>query len=171
MLAALVHRWQGLLAAEGRALTVRQDDPPTANARVATVRQVLDVLVDNAYRHGGGTVRVIARDASGALAIDVIDEGRPGTPSAAVDAEFIRASTAGASRERGTQPTEVIPRRSGHRTRAGARGGGTGIGLGLARSLLAADGGRLLLASGPGRTVATVLLPPAEAGSARETAI
>jgi signal transduction histidine kinase len=162
LLAALAHRWEGLLAAESRELTIRKDDPPLAAARVATARQVLDVLVDNAYRHGGGTVRVVARDASGALAIDVIDEGRPGTPSSEVDAELIRASFGNRERERVTQATELIARRSGHRARAGTRRGGTGIGLGLARSLLAADGGRLLLTSSPGRTCATVLLPAAD---------
>ena len=160
LMAGLAHRWEGLLNAEGRGLTIRQDDPPPGAARAATVRQVLDVLIDNAYRHGGGTVRVIAREATGALAIDVTDEGRPGVASAAVDAEFVRIATG--TRERITQPTEVITRWTGHRARAGSRRGGTGIGLGLARSLLAADGGRLLLTSAPGRTCATVLLPEAD---------
>jgi signal transduction histidine kinase len=177
LLGGLPHRWQGLLATEGRALVIRQDDPPVAAGRAATVRQVLDVLIDNAYRHGGGTVQVVARDASGALALDVVDESRPGA-SDLVDAEFARISAGGRSgsmdrsgerstdraAERGAD--RVTDRRSGPRARSGTRRGGTGIGLGLARSLLVADGGRLLLTSSPGRTCATMLLPAVEADHA-----
>jgi nitrogen-specific signal transduction histidine kinase len=54
---------------------------------------------------------------------------------------------------------ELPSRRNGPRARSGTRRGGTGIGLGLARSLLVADGGRLLLTSAPGRTCGTMLLP------------
>lgn len=175
LLAGLPHRWQGLLEADGRALVIRRDDPPAATGRAATVRQVLDVLIDNAYRHGGGIIQVVARDSSGALAIDVIDEGKPGE-SADVDAKFGRLSAGGragstdrcdefAVRDHGTAPAtaELLTRRQA-RARAGARRGGTGIGLGLARSLLVADGGRLLLTSAPGRTCATVLLPGTDPG-------
>jgi signal transduction histidine kinase len=161
LLEGLPGRWEGLLAADGRTLVIRQDDPPVAAAREATVRQVLDVLIDNAYRHGGGSVRVIAREASGALAIDVVDDGRPGVSSADVDAEFTRASID--SRPRGAAIAQAPPRRDATRgTRTAVRRGGTGIGLALAGSLLAADGGRLLLSSVPGRTTATVLLPASD---------
>ena len=186
LLSGLPHRWQGLLEADGRGLTIRTDDPPAATGRAATVRQVLDVLIDNAYRHGGGAVQVVARDSSGALAIDVVDEGRPGE-SSHVDAQFARISSGGRSgsvdrsadliasghgqappapaSSPATAPTTVeqTGRRPG-RGRQAARRGGTGIGLGLARSLLVADGGRLLLTSAPGRTCATVLLPGADSG-------
>ena len=169
LLAGLPQRWEALLAAEGRRLVIRTDDPPVGAGRAATVRQVLDVLVDNAYRHGGGTVEVLARDASGALAIDVLDEGRDGS-STAVTAQFTRVgATDGALDARpgtaalppGQRPEPGGRRGAGPRARAGSRRGGTGIGLGLARSLVVADGGRLLLTSSPGRTCATVLLPPA----------
>jgi signal transduction histidine kinase len=175
LLAGLPTRWEGLFTAESRTFVVRTDDPPVALGRAATVRQVLDVLIDNAYRHGAGTVQVVARDASGALAIDVIDEGHPEN-SQLVDAEFARISAGGRSAlpdsstptdrlttvESHSRATEAPSRRNGPRARRGTRRGGTGIGLGLARSLLVADGGRLLLNSGPGRTCATMLLPPAD---------
>jgi signal transduction histidine kinase len=74
----LGRRWQGVLAAQDRPLQISTQDlrQRRAAASAAAVRQILDVLVDNAYRHGQGAVTVRARDAGGALAIDVLDEGR-----------------------------------------------------------------------------------------------
>src|SRR5262249_53541893 len=63
-------RWHGILAAAGRRLHVNSEDHFTAAASSAAVRQILDVLVDNAYRHGHGTVTVCARDAGAAVALD-----------------------------------------------------------------------------------------------------
>jgi signal transduction histidine kinase len=74
---------------------------------------VVAVLLDNAVTHGAGTVTLSVRDAGGALAIDVADEGA-GPPD----------------------PDVAFARRSD-----GARG--HGIGLSLARSLAEAEGGRL----------------------------
>jgi len=167
LLAGLPQRWEGLLSAEGRRLEIGADDPPVGAGRAATVRQVLDVLLDYAYRHGSGTVTVTARDASGALAIDVVDEGPAGGGSAAFpDASRLdRATGDGAAPVPGTAPVPAAVGGpvTGVRTRPGTRRRGTGIGLGLARSLVTADGGRLLLTSAPGRTCATVLLPAADA--------
>ncbi len=59
----------GSAAASGR----RQ--PPPASASRVAVRQVLQVLIDNAYRHGEGTVTLTARESGGAVAIDVADRG------------------------------------------------------------------------------------------------
>ncbi|MHA6781043.1 ATP-binding protein [Pseudonocardia saturnea] len=110
--------WTGPLATAGRSLAVSVvPDPPAAAASTPALRQVLDVLLDNAVRHGGGTVTVAVRDAGGALAIDVADDG-PGVTCAEED---------------------LFTRRAGDRN-------GHGIGLALARSLAEAEGGRLLLA-------------------------
>jgi signal transduction histidine kinase len=65
-----------LLATQGRALRLDlQPDAPATGAAVAAVRQVLAVLLDNAARHGAGTVTLTVRDADGALAFDVADDG------------------------------------------------------------------------------------------------
>jgi signal transduction histidine kinase len=86
------------------------------------MRQILDVLVANAVEHGAGMVTVTARAAGGGIAIEVTDEG-PGVPASAGDVLAPR-----------TDPST-----------------GRGIGLGLASSLAAAEGGRLLLGRyGPG---------------------
>jgi len=86
-------------------------------------------LLDNAAVHGRGAVTVSVRDAAGALAVDVADEG-PGIEVA--DAElFVRRSS---------------------------RAAGHGIGLALARSLAEAEGGRLRLTR-PSPPTFTLLLP------------
>ncbi|MBA3523192.1 MAG: HAMP domain-containing histidine kinase, partial [Geodermatophilaceae bacterium] len=68
--------WHGLLAAAGRPLrVVVEADLPPCLAAPAAVRQILGVLLDNAVRHGAGTVSLTVRDAGGVLAVDVTDEG------------------------------------------------------------------------------------------------
>jgi signal transduction histidine kinase len=113
----LADTWRGPLAALGRPLRVAWDiDVPTVAADEVVIRQVLDILVDNALRHGAGAVRVRARAAGGGAAIEVADEGAGF--SGDVERFFARRGSAA----------------EGH-----------GIGLSLARSLAAAEGGRLML--------------------------
>ncbi len=108
--------WRGQLAAAGRCLLVRRDtDVTSCTASAIAVRQVLAVLIDNALVHGRGAVTVVLRDAAGALALDVTDEG-PGV----VDSARLF--------------TRLPPDAAGH-----------GIGLRLARNLAEAEGGRLSL--------------------------
>ncbi len=113
-LSEIEREWTPVLRRRGRELTVTVErgvaDSPVSEA---VLRQVLSVLLDNAARHGSGAVTVVARDAGGAFAVDVGDEG-PGIPAGA----------------------DIFRRRS-----PGARG--TGIGLALARRLAEAEGGRL----------------------------
>jgi signal transduction histidine kinase len=71
----VLRRWRPQLRAASRDLVVEAHDPPVAHASASAVRQILDVLVDNALRHGRGTVTVTARSSSQALAIDVVDQG------------------------------------------------------------------------------------------------
>jgi signal transduction histidine kinase len=128
--------WRPVLATAGRALrVVVAPGVPGSTAAAAAVRQALGVLVDNAVRHGAGTVTVTVRDAGGALALDVADEG----PGLDVDAPPPPRWSAGAGSGRGS-------------------GGGHGIGLALARELAEAEGGRLRL-SRPSPPVFSLLLP------------
>ncbi len=118
------------LSGAGRALLVAVDpDVPETSGSAVAVRQILQVLLDNAALHGGGQITVTARSAGGALAIDVADEG-PGTTRS---------------------ESELFARRTGHAV-------GHGIGLALARSLAEAEGGRLNLTR-PVPPVFTLLLP------------
>lgn len=118
LLATIEDDWHGRLAAEGRPLRVDLDPglaPVAISAR--SVRQVLDVLVENAWHHGAGTITLRARSTGGGVALEVADEG----PGVTGDPERIFDR-----RETGTP-------------------GGHGIGLALARSLAEAEGARLVL--------------------------
>jgi signal transduction histidine kinase len=68
--------WAAQLDQAGRGLRVTME-PGLGDCMVAgpVVRQILAVLLDNAVRHGAGSVRVTARDAGETLAVDVSDEG------------------------------------------------------------------------------------------------
>jgi signal transduction histidine kinase len=108
--------WAPVLEGRGRQLEVTVAPAlPDAHASGAAVRQVVDVLLDNAVVHGSGTVGLVVRDAGATLAVDVTDQG-DGPPEA--DQVF-------RSRDDGSP--------------------GHGIGLALARALAEAEGGRLVL--------------------------
>jgi signal transduction histidine kinase len=140
LLGELSPEWGARLALHGRDLEVQVDPgAPNARASAAAVRQVLGVLLDNATAHGAGTVTITVREASGAVAVDVADQG-PGVPGPD-DTLF-------------TRPAD---QRDGH-----------GIGLALARRLAEAEQGRLHLtrAAPP---VFTLLLPAAANTDTRQT--
>jgi signal transduction histidine kinase len=84
-------RWRGRLAAAGRPLAVHVD-PADATARISgpVLSEILEVLLDNAFRHGAGAVEVRVRETSGSLALDVSDEGAG--LSSTPDAAFARRS-------------------------------------------------------------------------------
>jgi len=108
--------WSAVLEGRDRRLRVSSaPELPVSRASAGAVRQVVDVLVDNAVVHGGGTVGLVVRDAGATVAIDVSDEG-DGPPD----------------------PHEVFRSRQGTAP-------GHGIGLALARALAEAEGGRLVL--------------------------
>jgi signal transduction histidine kinase len=128
-------RWHGLLAAQGRPLRLMTNEPPLARASEAAVRQIVDVLIDNAYRHGRGAVVITAREANEAAAIDVQDDG----------------STTG---------LDLLPDAAAARTWSR----GQRLGLSLARRLAEAEDGRLLHARTEEHTRLTLLLPSATPG-------
>lgn len=123
--------WHGPLDAAGRALRVSIEPAlPGTRASAAATRQILDVLLANAVRHGAGAVTVTARAADTAIAVDVADQG---------DGVAM-------------PPGELFRRRADRAT-------GHGIGLALARALAEAEGGRLILTRAAPAPVFTLLLP------------
>ena len=108
--------WAPVLQGRGRQLEVTVAPAlPDAHASGAAVRQVVDVLLDNAVVHGTGTVVLVVRDAGATLAVDVSDQG-----------------------DGPAEPDQVFRSRDGGSP-------GHGIGLALARALAEAEGGRLVL--------------------------
>ncbi|WP_028057860.1 HAMP domain-containing sensor histidine kinase [Candidatus Solirubrobacter pratensis] len=111
--------WAPLYARVGRRLQTSAETPLPARVSPGGVAQALDVLLENAIAHGGGTTRLTASEADGRSVLAVEDDG-PGVPKGMELEIFDRAvSTAGS----------------------------TGLGLPLARALVEAEGGRLVLAS------------------------
>ena len=76
LLDEIEERWHGPLARQGRPFRVQHatDDIQIASPRAAAAH-VLDALVDNAARHGAGTVTLSVRSVAGGLTLVVEDEG------------------------------------------------------------------------------------------------
>lgn len=79
VLEAADRRWHGAFAEDGRRLTTTWE-PQAGRLPVPgrTVEQVVDILLDNAHRHGRGAVTLTVRDLGTAFALDVADEGTTG---------------------------------------------------------------------------------------------
>lgn len=130
VLAEIEREWRGLFAAQGRPLLVRSSaDGEVITAPASVVREIVNVLLDNALRHGAGAVELRASRRGEMVRVEVRDQG----PGVRGDAGAI------------------------FKRRAGA-GKGNGIGLALARSLAHAEGGELALTR-PTPPVFTLELP------------
>jgi signal transduction histidine kinase len=145
--------WADTFAQAGRELVVDVAEEHRVLATPGALAQVIATLLENSLKYGDGTTTVRSRPpgAKGALALEVTDEG-PGVNDEIAPRVFERGATTGNS---------------------------TGLGLALARDLVAADGGRLELAqrrppvfriflSGVPRTLdPRVVLPPGTTISSR----
>jgi signal transduction histidine kinase len=110
-------RWRAAVARDGRRLRLEGRKPVWVDGSAGAVGQALDVLVENAVRHGAGTVTVSVLRRGGHGCLRVEDEGT-GIPEGAEQRIFERGSSLN---------------------------GSTGIGLDLARALVEASHGRLVL--------------------------
>jgi signal transduction histidine kinase len=108
--------WAPLFARAGRRLAVDAPAPLRVVASRGGVGQAIDVLLDNALRHGAGAAALTAFARNGEVVLQVSDGGA-GVPAARARDVF----------ERGT-------------------GKGSGLGLAVARALVEDDGGRIRLA-------------------------
>jgi signal transduction histidine kinase len=119
LLAAVVQRFEGRSAARGASLEIDAPDGLVLSVDALRLEQALGNLVDNALRHGGRTVALVARPGTTGVELHVCDDG-PGFPP------------------------EFLPRAFERFTRADpARGrGGTGLGLAIVAAIAQAHGGR-----------------------------
>ncbi|GAA2235160.1 ATP-binding protein [Rarobacter faecitabidus] len=111
--------WLASFEAQERDIRIEVDSDVQVLATPGALAQVLATLIENSLKHGSGltTVSATAGRGSGAVVISVADEGMG-------------------------VPEEIVPRVF---EREVSSGKGSGLGLGLARDLVAADGGRLEL--------------------------
>jgi signal transduction histidine kinase len=113
--------WAARFAAAGRELTVSCGDgsePVPARLATEAARQVVDVLLDNALRHGAGATVVSVGSEHGWARLRVRDEG-PGVAPSRAEGLFERGVSSG--------------------------NGGGGVGLAVARELVRREGGELAL--------------------------
>lgn len=76
MLQSLETEWHARFVGSGRRLAVEVGgDLPKPCASAPAIRQVLEVLIDNAQRHGHGAVTMRARRVSRGVSVEVADEG------------------------------------------------------------------------------------------------
>jgi two-component system, OmpR family, sensor kinase len=125
---ATVARRFGARAEEtGRALEVDAPAGLIVAADSIRLEQAVGNLVENAFRHGGGAVRLVARSRPGAVELHVEDEG-PGFPPEFLPRAFERFGRAAAARS----------------------GVGAGLGLPIAEVIATAHGGTAAAANRPG---------------------
>jgi signal transduction histidine kinase len=143
-LATIADEWRPPLRAAGRSLKVKVPQGLLAKVSPARLREAVGVLLDNALRHGAGTVSLTARGGDGAL---------PNTETVVIE-----VADSG-----GGVPDELVA----HIFERGVSGSGsTGLGLALARALIDSDGGRLELSTSRPPTF-TLFLPVPRAGDVR----
>ncbi len=141
VLAETTERWRPVFQTAGRELDVTISPRlPGVRARPTSVEQAIDVLLENSVVHGAGRTRVTVRSAVGGLVIQVDDDG-PGIDASDVGSVFDRH-----------------------------QGADLGIGLALARTLVEADGGRLMLSDPPRAEFRIVLAAAATNGPHIDTA-
>ena len=113
-----VVEWEPAFRRAGRKLAVIGVGGLEAHVTPGGLAQVLATLLDNALMHGGGTVTLQTSQNSRSVVIEVRDEGK-GVPPELASRIFERSVS--------------------------GRPEGTGLGLFLARTMAAADGGRVVL--------------------------
>jgi signal transduction histidine kinase len=113
-----VSEWEPAFRRARRKLEVIGVRGLQAHVTPGGLAQVLATLIDNALMHGGGTVTIQTSQSPRSVVIEVRDEGK-GVPADLVSRIFERSVS--------------------------GRPEGTGLGLALARTMAAADGGRVVL--------------------------
>jgi signal transduction histidine kinase len=145
MLTAVATRYQRRASDAGRAIDVDAPARLVVLADRLRVEQALANLVDNALRHGAGTIRLTAAEASDRIEVRVRDEGN-GFPAEFLDQAFERFSRPDQARSRG----------------------GAGLGLAIVTAIMDAHGGSATAANQAGGGAAVTLTLPLDAAEGRD---
>jgi signal transduction histidine kinase len=97
LLETVAERFQPRAETDGRHLAVDAGDALVIKADRLRLEQALSNLVDNAFRHGRGTITLTAHSGNGTVELHVLDEGA-GFPHGFLDLAFERFSRADAGR-------------------------------------------------------------------------
>jgi two-component system OmpR family sensor kinase len=137
VLNAVAHRFEARAAALGRALEVRVTGEDAILADRLRLEQALGNVVDNALRHGDGSITLEAETRDDCIELRVRDEG----------SGF---------------PRDFMPRAFDRFTRAeeARSGGGAGLGLAIVDAVARAHGGLAHVANGPGGGAVVCLSVP-----------
>jgi signal transduction histidine kinase len=127
LLQSVRERFVDRAAEQGRTIAIDAPGTLTVRGDPLRLRQALGNLVDNALRHGDGTIALSARACEGRVEIDVADAG-PGFPAEFAARAFERFARADESRGRG----------------------GAGLGLAIVRAIAEAHGGEVQVVRGAG---------------------
>ncbi len=131
VVAQQVVEWDPAFRRRNRKLEVAGEKNLTAHITPGTLSQLIATLLDNALVHGAGTVGIRTSLTPKSVVIEVRDSGR-GVPADLVPRIFER--------------------------NVSSKPGGTGLGLALARSIAAAEGGQVVLVR-PRPAVFAIFLP------------
>jgi len=137
-----ITEWEPAFRRAGRKMVLIGESRLQAYVTPGGLAQVIATLLDNALMHGKGTVTIRRTQSAGSVVIEVEDEG-DGVPAELVSRIFERSVS--------------------------GRPEGTGLGLALARTMAAADGGRIVLARRKPPVFAVFLPRNAPSGQARSS--
>jgi two-component system, OmpR family, sensor kinase len=136
---SVARRFEPRAAEQGRSLAVSGTDGERIDADRLRLEQALGNLLDNALRHGGGTVSLEAQATNGTITLRVRDEGA-GFPPDFLPRAFERFAREDEARGRGA----------------------TGLGLAIVGAIVGAHGGAAHAANGPGGGASVSLAFPAD---------
>jgi two-component system OmpR family sensor kinase len=128
VLATVAERYRRRADEAGRTIAVEAPDGLVVAADAVRLEQALGNLVENAFRHGRGTIRLAARELDGEIELHVLDEGA-GFPPAFLERAFERFARADEARTEGGAGlglaiVQVIAEAHGGAAHASGRAGG-----------------------------------------------
>jgi signal transduction histidine kinase len=143
VVAQQVVEWDPAFRRRNRKLEVTGEKNLTAHVTPGALSQLIATLLDNAFVHGAGTVGIRTSHTPKSVVIEVRDSG-------------------------GGVPADLVPRI--FERNVSSKPGGTGLGLALARSIAAAEGGQVVLVR-PRPAVFAIFVPRTLPGAGEDAPV